>query len=163
MLCDDRRYLILSEIKTPNIRRFCSWNPTSETPWFITLPTSMLWIRLHHNIPVGLLEASMLDTITTTSSCLNLTWYYIVPASSVATGSLRWTEFSGCRMTGWQPASLLATQLPCYCRCWPLTSKVRSPICTSRLRRFWLFVGRSADVAIISLVFGSFICNPGFV
>ena len=29
--------------------------------------------------------------------------YYIVPASSVATGSLRWTDFSGCRMTGWQP------------------------------------------------------------
>ena len=47
--------------------------------------------------------------------------YYIVPASSVATGSLRWTDFSGCRMTGWQPASLRATQLPYCCRCWPLT------------------------------------------
>ena len=45
----------------------------------------------------------------------------IVTASSVATGSLRWTDFSGCRMTGWQPASLRVAQLPCYWRCWPLT------------------------------------------
>ena len=44
-----------------------------------------------------------------------------VPASSVATGSLRWIAISGCRMTGWQPASLRATHLPCCCRCWPLT------------------------------------------
>ena len=42
---------------------------------------------------------------------------YIVPASSVATGSMRWIDFSGCRMTDMQPASLHATDLAYDCRC----------------------------------------------
>ena len=49
--------------------------------------------------------------------------YYIVPASSVVTGYLRWTNFSGCRKTGWQPSSLHAAQLSCYICCWPLPKK----------------------------------------
>ena len=104
---------------------------------------------------------------------------YIVSASFVATGSLRCTAFSGCRMTGWQPASLRVTQLSCYCRCWPLARNIQAKWILGRLAKCVHLSVRDAHVglekllvigplmligyrATNSLVFVAFICNPRF-